>query len=141
MPQKDGTMLWVVTIVAALAFWMLSSLVLPRQRWHWQVRLVEAIGRVRDRVLRRPDPPPDPFESLRLQSRLGVLASEIRSLESDPAVYAKRHRLLALRAAYDDLLGEGCRLAGIPGGAHEESDDAKRRWREEQELASRGWSW
>ncbi len=46
------------------------------------------------------------------------------------------------RAAYDDLLEEACRLAGVEvdraaGRRGEES----RRCAEELELAARGWSW
>jgi hypothetical protein len=47
---------------------------------------------------------------------------------------------MALEAAYDDLLDEACRLAGVPGPAELERSEEKR-WLEEQELASRGWTW
>jgi hypothetical protein len=46
---------------------------------------------------------------------------------------------MALEAAYDDLLDEACRLAGVPDPEVEQPEE--KRWQEEQELASRGWSW
>lgn len=108
-----------------------------------------------------PPPPPDPFEVLALQVRLGLLADQLRVLESDPQVYARARRLMAVRAAYDALLAEACRLAGVEldedGGApvaggptglvgmYRNEDVAvvseDERFREEMELAARGWSW
>jgi hypothetical protein len=93
------------------------------------------------RLRRRKAPPvPDPFAVLHLQRRLGRVADQVRLLECDREVYAKAQRLTATRAAYDDLLAEACRLAGVeidPGAARGEDE----RLREEMELASRGWSW
>ncbi|MFI7585728.1 hypothetical protein ACIB24_01490 [Spongisporangium articulatum] len=95
------------------------------------------------RALRRrlhPPPPPDPFEALRVQTRLGAVAEEIRVLHVDEAVYARAARLEARSAAYDALLLEACALAGIP----EQADGGRRadvRLRREVELAERGWSW
>jgi hypothetical protein len=66
--------------------------------------------------------------------------SSIRRIEAAPRVYAKAHRLMAPEAAYDNLLDEACRLAGIPDQANLERGE-QRRWLEEQELATRGWSW
>lgn len=83
---------------------------------------------------------PDPFEVLRVQSRLGAIADEIRAVEADPKIYAKAHRLTALRAAYDDLLAEACDLADVPVGPGRRRGDGVR-WHAEQELAARGWSW
>jgi hypothetical protein len=116
-----------------------------------------------------PPAPPDPFEVLALQVRLGLLADQLRVLESDPQVFARARRLMAVRGAYDALLAEACRLAGVEldedGGAPVSGDhraegplagehragmhrsDAvtvvsdDERFREEMELASRGWSW
>jgi hypothetical protein len=85
-------------------------------------------------------PSTDPFEALRLQMRLAELSRQLQALEDDDSVYAKAHRLAATRAAYDDLLDEACRLAGVdpdplpPRGV-------QRRWEEEVALAERGWSW
>ncbi|MGC4943822.1 hypothetical protein [Kribbella sp. DT2] len=99
-----------------------------------------SLSQLAGRFRRRPVVVADPFETLRLQTRLGHLATEIRRVESAPRIYARAHRLMAIEAAYDALLDEACRLAGVP-----ETADAKRgedkRWFEEQELASRGWSW
>lgn len=56
---------------------------------------------------------PDPFHVLALQIRLGFLADQVRTLENDPAVWARGRRLMATRAAYDALLAEACGLAGV----------------------------
>ena len=132
-------MLYVVLVIAAIAFWAMLESVLPHHRRHWLPRLGRACAGLWQRIRRRRDPSPDPFDALRVQTRLGALAHEIGVLESSGRVFAKRHHLLALQAAYDDLLEEGCRLAGVTVGDGEPADS--RRWREEQELAERGWSW
>ncbi|HZI96490.1 MAG TPA: hypothetical protein VFD41_03080 [Actinomycetales bacterium] len=87
----------------------------------------------------RRGPVDDPFEVLRVQMRLAELARQIQVLEADPHVYAKAHRLRATHAAYDDLLVEACRLAGVD--IEDAPRDRAERWREELELSSRGWSW
>lgn len=87
-----------------------------------------------------PPPAPDPFVVLSVQMRLGMLAEQIRRLEDDPTVWARGRRLAAVRAAYDDLLHEACRLAGVDLGEDPPRDDPER-FREEMELTSRGWSW
>ncbi|HEY5516145.1 MAG TPA: hypothetical protein VIK12_08055, partial [Pengzhenrongella sp.] len=83
---------------------------------------------------------PNPFEVLRVQTRLGVVADEVRMLELNETVFARAHHLEATQAAYDALLAEACGLAGVatePGGPNDELE----RFREEVELTSRGWSW
>jgi hypothetical protein len=130
----------IVTVVAAIAFLALLDSVLPSSRATWMVRSARAFRALVRRARGERKPPPDPFVVLRVQSRLGILAEEIRRLESDPDGYAKVRRLEALNAAYDDLLEEGCRLAGITATPPEE-DRPARRWREERELAEHGWSW
>lgn len=100
---------------------------------------LEWTKRVTARLHRHSEPEPDPFETLRVQTRLGHLSGKIRSVESSPHVYARAHRLMALEAAYDDLLEEACRLAGVPEPGAARPED--RRWQEEQELAARGWTW
>ena len=130
--------LWVLV----LALWLPPLLVAlfpgPTRRWRsavaeWLERLA---GRVRGR--RRVDP--DPFTALRVQMRLAALARELLWLEDAPAVYARAHRIAAVRAAYDDLLLEACLLAGV-----DVPPDARRgtaeRWRQEAALAEHGWSW
>lgn len=88
---------------------------------------------------------PDPLVALRLQIRLGHLASELRHIEEDPALYARAHHWFAVQGAYDALLREACRLAGVPTEAAplraDEQSAANERLREELELSSRGWSW
>jgi len=93
----------------------------------------------------RPERTPDPLVTLRLQTRLGELATELRRVEQDPDVYARAHHWFAVQGAYDALLHEACRLAGLPTDttplrADERTTDA-RRLREELELSARGWSW
>lgn len=88
---------------------------------------------------------PDPLVTLRLQTRLGELATELRRVEQDPDVYARAHHWFAVQGAYDALLREACRLAGLPAGTAplraDERAAADERLREELELSSRGWSW
>ena len=132
---------WLAVVVLFLTLCVLLSLLLPnpppsRVRRRLQRRTARLTGR-----LRRPaEPDPDPFDTLRLQTRLGHLSTKIRSIESTPHVYARAHRLMALEAAYDDLLDEACRLAGCPDSCELQRSEEKR-WQEEQELAARGWSW
>lgn len=95
---------------------------------------------------RRRPPLPDPFEVLRVQMRLAALADEVRKLERSEDVYAKVHHMRATEAAYDAMLFEACRLAGVPtqpqpGRLSTLVQDRDERFREEVELASRGWSW
>ena len=95
---------------------------------------------------RRPPPPPDPFEVLRVQMRLAALAEEVRALERSSDVYARVHHIRATEAAYDAMLVEACRLAGVPtqsgnGRPSTVPQHRDERFREEVELASRGWSW
>ena len=162
--------LWV--LLPMVVFGVLGALLLPEDPPARAVRsaarrLVRAVGRPFVRAWRRlrpppPPPPPDPFEVLSLQLRLGLLADQLRVLENDPQIFARARRHMAVRAAYDALLIEACRLAGVEleeNGAAAEADgplagwDAengsfglavvsdRERFREEMELASRGWSW
>lgn len=100
-----------------------------------------------------PAPAPDPFEALRIQTRLHVLAEEISRLHWDESIFARAARLEASAAAYDDLLGRACCLAGVPeevvatpvtGYA---TPPPRRlagrdlRAHRELQLAERGWSW
>jgi hypothetical protein len=93
----------------------------------------------------RSAPAPDPLVTLRLQLRLGQLAAELRRVEEDPGVYARAHHWFAVQSAYDALLREACRLAGLPMDRAplraDERTAADERLREELELSSRGWSW
>lgn len=156
---------WVLLPMAV--FCVIGALLLPEDPPSRAVRaagrrLGDLVGRLVGRLAdgprrawrrRRPPPPPpapDPFEVLSLQLRLGLLADQLRVLENDPQVFARARRLMAVRAAYDALLAEACRMAGVEMDEDDEapapagrgdvwSDDE--RFREEMELASRGWSW
>jgi hypothetical protein len=131
---------WLLVFVLPAVVFSLFSLLGPRTGPppRWRVRLTERLDRTRERY-RKPRPV-DPFEVLKLQTRLGVLADQVRALEADAQVYAKAHRLQATRAAYDDLLGEACRMAGIQPVPEARRTEGER-LREEVELASRGWNW
>jgi hypothetical protein len=134
-------MAWLGVVVVFLTLCVLLSLLLPNPPpSRWRRALERRTGRVAGRLHRHAVPVPDPFDTLRLQTRLGHLSTKIRSVESTPHIYARAHRLMALEAAYDDLLDEACRLAGCPDPPEQKHSEAKR-WQEEQELAARGWSW
>lgn len=86
--------------------------------------------------------PLDPFEALQLQLRLSAVANNVRELEGDETAYARAARLLASQLAYDALLAEACGLAGISvQRGRRRGPDPDERFREEVELASRGWTW
>lgn len=127
-----------VTILAAVAFVVALGLVLPRPPSRRRIWLAGQVRVLRRHLGWRP-PPPDPFDVLRLQTRLAQLSREIRVIHADQTQFAGAHRLEAARAAYDDLLAEACALAGVEVPADQPGD--ARRWKEEQELAARGWSW
>lgn len=130
----------VFLLLCALLNLLLNLLLPHRPASRWRRGLERGTTRMTSRLHRHPVVAPDPFDTLRLQTRLGYLSSKIRRVESTPHVYARAHRLMALEAAYDDLLDEACRLAGVPGEPEQQRSEAKR-WQEEQELAARGWSW
>lgn len=138
---------WVMLPTAVFGLFLVT-LPPPDPPPRWRAAASRWTERVRERWAgrRRADPPPpDPFAALRLQVRLGVLAEHIRQLENDPRVWARARRLEAAWAAYDALLLEACVLAGVdvPDGwpVREPRRDDGERFREEIELASRGWSW
>lgn len=131
---------WAALLVTLAVVWGLLAWLLPHPPSRWRRRLQPLADHLVARLRRRACSEPDPFDTLRLQTRLGALAGEIRRIQATPRVYAKAHRLMALEAAYDDLLDEACRLAGVPGEADLERGE-QRRWREEQALTTRGWSW
>ncbi len=89
----------------------------------------------------------DPLAVLAIQVRLGVLADHIRELEADERIWARGRRLEAAQAAYDALLDEACRLAGIPShlpparGPELRRNSDPDRFEDELALAQRGWSW
>jgi hypothetical protein len=135
-------MSWLLVLLLPLATFAALAALLPPPGPppRWRVRLAEVLERAARSLRGRRKPEPDPFDALRLQMRLGLLAAQLQALEADRHVYAKAHRITATRAAYDDLLGEACRLAGVrvdPAAPRGEAE----RLREEVELAARGWSW
>jgi hypothetical protein len=69
---------------------------------------------------------------------LGRIEAEIVALQRDDGRFARGSHLIAARLAFDQLLDEACRLAGVhdlPEGG------TLRRMMAEVELRSRGWSW
>lgn len=83
---------------------------------------------------------PDPFDALQVQTRLTIVAEQLRLLEDDQHSWARAERLLAGQLAYDALLAEACRLADVPVHPHPRGDPWER-LREEVELTARGWTW
>ncbi len=132
----------IVTLVPGSMFLVLASLTASGEHTrHWRPwpadRLESLAGR-----LRRPRRAvtPDPFVALRVQSRLGIVASYVQSLEADRRAMARAERIVATQLAYDDLLAEACRMAGVDIPPHARGDPAER-FRQEVELAGRGWAW
>lgn len=130
------------SVVGTIALLLASTAAVPLLVGSRRLRVLLAaqLERLARRVRPPQEPAPDPFAVLRVQTRLGALADEVRTLQDDVQVYAKAHRLRATRAAYDDLLEEACRLAGVPVDPATPRGEGER-MREEVELAARGWSW
>lgn len=108
--------------------------------------LARAAGGRRAGVTAPPGPvaaaPADPFRTLALQYRLGALARELDGLAVDDGrVFARGVRLTAVSAAYDDVLADACRLAGIPLQRDGRSRREVRRLTAETALRSAGWTW
>lgn len=144
------TLVWM--LLPAVVYGSLASAFLEPEPPRWRVRLARAarrlgqpLARWRARRGEARRVPPDPFAALSVQVRLGLVADQLRALEADPHAWARGKRLQATQAAYDALLAEACRLAGVdvaeppyPGALTASEPE---RFREEMELASRGWSW
>jgi len=103
------------------------------------VLLVSVLAERRRAKERRRRQEDDPLTTLQLQLRLGQMAREIQALAGGDTRFAAAHHTRAAQAAYDELLREACRRAGVGDGAPivTESDRLLR----ELELSSRGWSW
>ncbi|HEY3436506.1 MAG TPA: hypothetical protein VGK35_02345 [Actinotalea sp.] len=136
-------------VLPAVVYGSLASLLFDPQPSRLKVRL-QAIGRRcvalwHRLVPTRPAPPPDPFEMLAVQERLHAVAAQLRALEAEPRVWARGKRLEAAQGAYDGLLAEACRMAGVDmADAHISRGftlSDPERFREELELTSHGWSW
>ncbi|TDD72415.1 hypothetical protein E1262_03705 [Jiangella aurantiaca] len=80
----------------------------------------------------------DPFETLTVQLRLTRVVGEIRRLECDQGRWARAHHLAAATRAYDDLLIDAARLAGMPVP---DAPPPVRRMMIESALRHDGWSW
>jgi len=80
----------------------------------------------------------DPFSALEVQMALARLERLVDELQRDDRRFARAHHLYAAIAAYDRLLDEACRLAGVPP---QTGTGEVRRVLTEVELRARGWSW
>lgn len=132
-------MTWQALLLAATATVVAAVAV---RSWLRSVGHRDAVAR---RARRRRGTIADPLVTLTVQVRLGELARELRAIEQDPQVFARAHHARAAQGAYDALLREACRLAGLsvvdlPMRADERAESAER-LREELELSARGWSW
>ncbi len=130
------TVLPAVMLAAALGA-LSAPEILPR----WRACLADRLDAVADRLRGRERVvPPDPFKALRVQERLGVVAQHVQRLEADKTVIARAEKIIASQLAYDYLLEEACAMAGVDIPPHPKGDPMER-FREEVELASRGWAW
>jgi hypothetical protein len=159
MTWVAGLTLAVVSLAVVRSLW--SGL---GPAWRWPGALSRAIirgiraalRRVRRRwSVRSVADMPDPFTILQMQHRLSLIASELRELEAEQAdliYYARAHRIHTRRSAYDQLLVEACKLAGVPTprpkpGSGTEGNELSvyrsedERFSAEIELAARGWHW
>jgi hypothetical protein len=80
----------------------------------------------------------DPFSALEVQLALSRVERLIADLQRDDRRFARAHHLYSAIAAYDRLLDEACRLAGVPVP---EGVGDTRRLLAEVELRARGWTW
>lgn len=80
----------------------------------------------------------DPFSALEVQMALARVERRVVDLQRDDRRFARAHHLYAALSAYDHLLDEACRLAGVP--TPDACGDAYRLLAE-VELRARGWSW
>jgi aminoglycoside phosphotransferase len=138
-------MTWVLLILVlmlpAVAFWLAFLWIpSPDEPPRWRTALAARLEHVAERLRHHHPQPADPFQALRVQERLGAVADHVRALELDARGFARAERIIASQLAYDQLLAEACKMAGVevlvrPLG------DPQERFREEVELASRGWSW
>ncbi|MCR6492949.1 hypothetical protein [Cellulomonas sp. P24] len=139
-------MTWVRIMVPAVVFGIASFTVPSAGRTtRWRTRAAERLERLAKHLRHKPKEA-DPFEVLSVQMRLSVIAADIRAIEDEPHLYARAHHLHAARVAYDDLLAEACRLAGLEPGPRmsfsvPEEKRFDERLREEVELTALGWTW
>lgn len=138
-------MTWALLFVTSVAPTVLlcavwSLIPSPDEPPRWRVALAGSLEALADRVRHRRVERYDPFLTLRVQERLGAVADHVRRLEGDDRTFARAERIIASQLAYDQLLAEACHLAGVEVRPATKGD-AQERFREEVELASRGWTW
>lgn len=138
-------MVWVAllltfTIPAIVMVLFLSLFPSDDEPPRWRTALAGRFERAAQRLRRERRPIVDPFLALHVQERLGAVADHVQQLERDPHTWARAERIIASQLAYDQLLAEACRMAGVEVQPHAKGDPAER-FREEVELASRGWAW
>jgi hypothetical protein len=124
-------------LVFALA---LAAFDTPDETPQWRLAVARHLEHLAHRLRRDHPSAPDPFDALRVQTRLGAVADHVHSLEMAPHTFALAERLIASQLAYDQLLAEACGLAGVEVLPRAKGDPQER-FREEVELTSRGWSW
>lgn len=131
-----------MTLLVGAAYYVALSLMPPSGPVpRWRLAAANRLERLAHRLRRQQQPTgPDPFAALRVQQRLGIVAQHVQRLESDITIIARAERIVASQLAYDDLLAEACSMAGVEIPPHARGDPAER-FREEVELASRGWAW
>jgi hypothetical protein len=98
----------------------------------WQEKVAESLLK----HVRRNDV--NPFSALEVQISLSRVDAHIAALLDDESRFARGHHLIAARMAYDKLLDQACRLAGVTDLPE---DKDVRRVIAEAELRNRGWSW
>lgn len=133
-------MVWVLIVLAlgAAAVVLLDPLRASPPRW--RTALAARLEHLAHRLRRGAPPVHDPFETLWVQERLTAVADHVRRLELDPRTFARAERIIASQLAYDQLLAQACHQAGVDVPTHAPGDPAER-FREEVELAERGWAW
>lgn len=133
--------LLVISVIPGLAFLaFLHCLPSEEARPRWRIALADRLDAIAARLRRERHTAPDPFAALWVQDRLGAVARHVQRLEGDKTVLARAEKIIATQIAYDYLLEEACVMAGVEVLPHAKGDPAER-FREEVELASRGWAW
>jgi hypothetical protein len=135
-----AALFFMVVVPGAVCIAALSLLPSEAQPRRWRLSLADRLEDAASRLRRPRHPAPDPFAALRVQQRLGVVAQYVQRLEADRTIIARAERIIASQLAYDYLLAEACQMAGVDIPPHAAGDPAER-FREEVELASRGWAW
>lgn len=134
-------LLLVMLVGPGLLFALVTALfAAPDEAPRWRVAAARLLERMARRLRREHTYVPDPFAALRVQTRLSAVAHHVQELEYEPHQFALAERLIASQLAYDQLLAEACALAGVEVLPRAKGDPQER-FREEVELASRGWSW